>query len=224
MKYINVISLGCALIIMVSVPTAVLAQVSDSDTDPVITSDENNVSAQDRVSRAKERIQSSADERKAEREARIEELSVERQNRIEERCVAAQTILETKLARVEVFEARHAERYGLLLERMNAFVERLEHNDIDASVLKGSVEELGTMVDAYFADLAELKAAIGDAIEIDCAADPEAFHLALEDAKLEVDEAKAAWQAVHDYVKGSVREVLQAIRDSLSLDSVGSDV
>lgn len=169
---------------------------------PVSSGQAGNGSLQERVT-----------ERKAARQIQLDQAGMQN---IQAKCEAAQTRLQHLSDRLSGVGSRKQRVYDNLMERLNGLSPKLAAAGLDASDYDQTIQELQVKVDALYSTSDDLKLAVSDMADMDCANDPVGFQATLETARTTRTEAAQSAQEVQDYLKNTVLPSLTDLRQQLA--------
>ena len=210
--------LGAAVVMVFAIavaPTVVIAQSNDTSVDTTTTVDEASDATDQTTDRA------------SDRQARIEDykrqatdrLTAAQERRIANACSAAQA----KVAAVQTNTSGAIERrrtaYANISEKLAEIVRKLQAGSVDTTELEASIQEMERLAAAVVTAAEAYQATIADLAEMDCAADPEGFQAALSVARQQRATVVAQAQALRDYISGTLKPLLQSIREQLTSDA-----
>lgn len=95
------------------------------------------------------------------------------------KCVNVQTMLKNVQTKSEKAETVRQKKYESTANKLADTVSKLEQKNIDISSLKTTQTEFNSAVNKYLADYANFKAALADAVGVDCVSDPAGFEASL---------------------------------------------
>lgn len=135
--------------------------------------------------------------------------------RITERCTAAQNKLDALKKKLDNVHSNRTQVYGGVSTRLTALSEKLKAQGVDTTTLDTDIKALNTKTETLKTDLAAYKQAVEDAIAVDCKSDPTAFQASLEAARKQLDVVRTDAQAISDYVKNTIKPLLETLRQQL---------
>lgn len=135
--------------------------------------------------------------------------------KIAERCTAAQNKLDALKKKLNNAHSNRTQAYSGVSTRLTALSEKLKAQGIDTTTLDTDIKALNTKVETFNTDLAAYTQAIEDAIAVDCKTDPTAFQASLEAARKQLDVVRTDAQAITDYVKNTIKPLLETLRQQL---------
>jgi len=153
------------------------------------------------------------EQRKADRHLK---LSDNRERVLINKCENAQTRLTSLAGRVEAAGQRRNMAYSSFSEKLHGFESRLNEASVDVTDLIGVLSAYDAMVSALELQFAEYVQAINDLTTLDCTTDPEGFQATLESARELVSQIKDEVKAVHDYLRGEVRQAFTTTMQSFN--------
>lgn len=160
---------------------------------------------------------------KTEREARIKKLkevqkvrlAAAEKKKIQEKCQASQGKVASVGNRLNGVETSRAEVHKNILNRLNTAVTKLKEKGVDTTALEADIATLSTKVDTFNTDLATYKQSISDLKLEDCKTDPEGFKAALTTARTNLEKVRADADAIHAYLKDTIRPLLTELKKQL---------
>jgi hypothetical protein len=165
-------------------------------------------------------VNPTAEERKAAREEKfMDKVTSTRKNRVAARCAGAQTKLSAIITAGETVKTNRQEKYTRLTAKLDSIVTRLAATDADTALLETQVAEVKQLVADFNLTYDNHLTALKDAADLNCEEDTEGFLLALEEAKSQRGEAKAAAMDIREYVTKNILITLQDIKSSFAANS-----
>lgn len=144
------------------------------------------------------------------------EFDTARGQRIQNRCETIKTRLNNLRDGVGGLKGRRDGFISGMLAKLTAFSDRAGAAGLDVTELKSDLAQLKTLTDQSATAWDAYLTALDGVLKLDCAADSEAFHDALEDAKTAHDELKSKAKAVRDFFLSDIKADLMAIRQQLA--------
>ena len=160
--------------------------------------------------------QPTREQRTQERKEKLQvNLTTDKTNRIKGRCKAAQAKLQAASKRIEGVRTGRSEAYNNLTSRLNVARDQLTQAQLDTEQLEEAIADLADAVVTYKTSMTDFQAAVDDAAQLDCEADPEAFWLALTDARELVSGITDNHQTIKKILKDNVKPELIELRKQL---------
>lgn len=151
--------------------------------------------------------------------ARVAELKTKltttQQARVTTRCTAAQGTIRSLSVKIDGAQSAREEKYGKLTTSFSTLSAKLKTQGLDTSTLEGQLKTLTTKIDTYKADLTTYKQAVTDLAALDCTKDPTAFQASLDAARKSLATVRSDAQAIHDYIKGTIKPTLLQLKQQL---------
>lgn len=154
------------------------------------------------------------DERQQDRRTRVDpKYDASQIEAITTRCLSAQENLSTYSERLnQTLEGRSA-IYADVLDLLTNITGQLNSEGIDTEILNIAQIEVETRINEFTGKANLLKLAVEDSIGIDCQNDPQGFKYALEDARLQFAETKAASQEITTYFRESYKPTFEVVKN-----------
>lgn len=110
-------------------------------------------------------------------------LSASQANNIAQKCVTAQTGLQQIGAKDKAAAQTRTQTYSALATQLTNTVDQLQRQNVDTASLQTVQTQFNNSINQYLSDNATYKAAMDDAVVMDCASDPTGFEATLQTAR-----------------------------------------
>lgn len=142
-------------------------------------------------------------------------LGAAEKKKIQTSCTAAQGKVAAVANRLNGVETSRTEVHQNILNRLNTAVAKLKEKGVDTTTLEADVATLSTKIDTFNTDLATYKQSITDLKAMDCKTNPEGFKAALLTARTNLEKVRTDADAVHAYLKDTIRPLLTELKKQL---------
>lgn len=192
------------------------ATLAETTTSPQTTSGQD-----DSTKPAEQEVETAA--QKVERETRVKKLkevqkirlSTTEKKKIQEKCQASQGKVSSVGSRLKGVETSRGEVHKNILNRLNTAVAKLKEKGVDTTQLEADITTLSGKIDTFNTDLASYKQSVSDLKALDCKTDPEGFKAALQTARANLEKVRTDADAVHAYLKDTLRPLLTSLKKQL---------
>ena len=208
LKKLAAISIGTLLLVL-GFSTAIALAVDEQPT--TTSADQQTEKVLNEGDRQK--LQQRLAERKAQAKLR---LTTAQKNRLKTRCKNAQGVMAPVKARVQGIETGRSKVYNGIVDKLTDLSAKIQDRGLDTAELDVVITTLKEKVTTFNNDLVVYKQAVTDLIDMDCAADPEAFKASIEIARTALGKVNQDAQDIRTYVKDSIKPALVNIRGQLS--------
>jgi len=138
-------------------------------------------------------------------------------------CKAAQAKIELAQEKVNGKPQERAQRYASTLENLTRLSVKLKTKEIDTATLDTQIAELKTLVENHSTALNEFGQQLGDMVDMDCEADPEAFKATLDQAREDRKGITQHSADVKNFLATKIKPTLLAIREQVAESTTGGN-
>lgn len=200
--YKKIVSSIAVSLVVFAYPAAVFAQTEE------VSQTVEATSVEERAEKQAERI--------AEYKAKVEEkLTAAKSKKIAGVCKTSQQRLEKVQAQVEQTAVKRQEKLDSIVAKLKTLSTRLQASSVDTTELDALITTLEQKITDFMANYELYQQAIEDTTAIDCETDPEGFKASLDAARAERAKLKESSTEIKQYVRESIKSLLDQIKSSL---------
>lgn len=188
-------------LVIIAVPAMTTAQ-TDSASD---TASDQATDRQARIDAFKERVTT--------------RLTAAQERRIANACKAAQGKVTSLQNNLTTAVEKRRSAYANVSDKLEEIVRKLQAASVDTTELEAAITEMNRQAAAVVSAIESYSATLADLAGMDCEADPQGFQAALTVAREQRTALVGQVQGLRDYINGTIKPNLQAIREQLTNDS-----
>lgn len=172
---------------------------------------ENNIKKIDNNEKLQERLNERLKSQKT-------KLNPAQKNRLQSTCKNAQGLLGPRHSKFKTNDKKRGDIYNGVVSKLTSLSKRLKERSLDTTELDAAITTLQGKITTFSADTAAYQEAIADLIEMDCAADPDAFKASLEVARSSLSTINGDSLGIRTHIKDVIRPILTDLRAQLATE------
>lgn len=196
--------------------STVTTSSDSSNTTTATSSDDSN---KPEVEPTEAEIKTRVESLKAKLKTKLDDLT---KKKIELKCKGAQGLVEGNEKSVNAAQANRSKAYDKIFIAVQRFIDKRKAEGKDTTALEAALTTAKAKNDALNKAFTDYKATIVDLRKMDCATDPTGFKSLLDTARTQREAVRTAAQAVHDYIKSTLKPEIAKLRTEIESEKNSS--